>query len=70
MAHAGTGDLQLAGVAKTAQYLNDAMAKNARKYIFHHPDDDPLRGLELPSPRGRELANTEEARSLIEHLFH
>jgi hypothetical protein len=69
MASQGTGDLRGYGVAKTALYCNDAMAKNARKYLFHHPEDDPLRGLELPAPRNRELANPGEAGSLIEHLF-
>jgi len=34
----GTGDLRVNGSTKTALYLNHAMARNARKYIFHHPE--------------------------------
>lgn len=65
----GTGDLRVNGSAKTALYLNHAMARNARKYMFHHPEDDPLRGLQLPAPRTRELARPAGAGPLIEHLF-
>src|SRR6266516_840696 len=48
MASLGTGDARVSGVVKTARYSNHAMARNARKYFFHHPKADPLRGLELP----------------------
>jgi hypothetical protein len=65
----GTGDLRVNGSAKTALYLNHAMARNARKYMFHHPEDDPLLGLQLPAPRTRELARPAGAGPLIEHLF-
>jgi hypothetical protein len=64
-----TGDARLNGSVKTALYLNDAMAKNARRYIFHHPEDDPLRGLQLPPPRARELASPAAAVPLVEPLF-
>jgi hypothetical protein len=37
----GTGDARLSGSARTALYLNEAMARNAGRYIFHHPKDDP-----------------------------
>jgi hypothetical protein len=60
------GDGRAAGVTKTALYLNDAMAKNARRYVFHHPGDDPFRGLTLPEPRERELASPESAAALIQ----
>ncbi len=30
-------DIRAHGVAKAARYLNNAMAKNATKYLFHHP---------------------------------
>jgi hypothetical protein len=66
MGDGSTGDAQCAGVTKTAVYLNDAMAKNARKYLFHHPEDDPFTGLELPGPRTRELASPEEAIGLAD----
>jgi hypothetical protein len=61
-----TGDVQCAGVTKTALYLNDAMAKTARKYLFHHPADGPFAGLELPEPRIRELASPEAAIGLAD----
>ncbi len=70
MGNGSTGDIRMRGVAKTALYLNDAMAKNARKYLFHHPEDDPLRSLELPGPRLRELASPEAAGELVEDLFN
>lgn len=65
----GTGDARLPGVTKTAPFLNDAVVKNTRRYLFHHPDDDPLHGLELPMPRTRELASPEVAGGLIRGLF-
>ncbi len=65
----GLGDRRLSGVTKTALYSNDAMAKNARKYIFHHPQDDPLKGLVLPKPRVRELADATSVGDLIEDAF-
>jgi Protein of unknown function (DUF4238) len=69
MGSQGAGDIRVSGVVKTALYCNDAMARNARKYLFHHPEDDPLHGLELPEPRERELAGHGEAGRLVEHLF-
>ena len=66
MSDGSTGDARCAGVTKTAIYLNDAMAKNARKYLFHHPEDDPFRGLDLPGPRTRELASPEAAIGLVD----
>jgi hypothetical protein len=50
-----TGDARLSGSVRTAFYLNNAMARNAGRYIFHHPEDDPLRPLQFPAPRIREL---------------
>jgi hypothetical protein len=38
------------GSAKIAADLNQAVANNARRFLFHHPSDDPLAGLALPSP--------------------
>jgi hypothetical protein len=61
MGDGSTGDAQRAGVAKTAIRLNNATARNARRYLFHHPEDDPFRGLELPGRRTQELAGPEAA---------
>jgi hypothetical protein len=38
----GTSDARLSVYVRTALYLNDIMARNAGRYIFHHPDDDPV----------------------------
>jgi hypothetical protein len=65
----GTGDARLSGSVRTALYLNDAMARNAGRYIFLHPEDDPLGGLQFPAPRTRELASPEAAGPLVESLF-
>ncbi len=69
MGDGSTGDARVPGVTKTAIYLNHAMARNARKYLFHHPEDDPLRRLHLPGPRMRELASPEAAGELVDDLF-
>jgi len=63
------GDQRTRGVTKTAADLNRATASNARRYVFHHPDDDPLEGLVIPQPRGRELASPEAAAALVADLF-
>jgi hypothetical protein len=65
----GRGERRVFGTARSALIANQAMAQNARKYLFHHPDDDPLSGVELPQPRGRELANPADAAKLVEDLF-
>jgi hypothetical protein len=69
ISHTKFGDVRTAGVTKTAIYLNDATAKNARRYVFHHPDDDPLRGLMLPQPREHELGGPESAATLVQDIF-
>ena len=45
----------IAQVAKTALFANSVTSRNARHYLFHHPDDEPLNGLPLPDPRSREI---------------
>jgi hypothetical protein len=62
------GDQRRRGTTKTAMDLNRATADNARRYLFHHPDDEPLKGLKLPQPRKRELASPEAA-ALVADLF-
>jgi hypothetical protein len=69
MGDASTGDLRVHGVTKTAIFLNGATARNARRYLFHHPGDDPLRGIRLPGPRRRELSGPAEAAGLVDDLF-
>ena len=51
----GTGDDQIPGVAALARDLNQRTALNARRAIYHHPDDDPLRGVFVPPRREHEM---------------
>ena len=53
---AGPGpDVFYPASTKAAKELNQRFAWNARKELFHHPDDNPLDGVELPQVRGREM---------------
>jgi hypothetical protein len=36
-----------------ARALNFLIAARAYEWIYHHPSDDPLQGVELPPPEGR-----------------
>lgn len=49
-------DIQSPGVAKTALYSNSCTSRNARRFLYHHPAEDPLEGLDLPEPRKREMS--------------
>ncbi|PXY33456.1 hypothetical protein BAY59_10225 [Prauserella coralliicola] len=49
-------DIRQRGVAATALYSNSCTVNSARRTLFHHPEDLPLRGLDLPKPRTREIA--------------
>jgi hypothetical protein len=48
-------DVQQAGVTATALYSNSCTVHSARRMLFHHPDDSPLKGHDLPNPRTHEL---------------
>lgn len=48
-------DQILFGNARTARMFTAATLAWARDCLFHHPDDDPLRGLDLPQPRRGEI---------------
>jgi len=65
----GRGDRLVAGSAKIAADLNQAVANNARRFLFHHPSDDPLAGLALPQPRPRELSDPEAASTLASNIW-
>lgn len=53
---AGPGsDVFYPASTKAAKELNQRFAWNARKELFHHPDDSPLEGVELPPVRDREM---------------
>jgi hypothetical protein len=55
MAEPGGQDYQIAGTTSLSKTLNQLLADDARRAVFHHPDDDPLQGLTLPEPREREV---------------
>jgi hypothetical protein len=57
------------GSAKIAADINQAVANNARRFLFHHPSDDPLAGLALPQPRPRELSSPEAAAALASNTW-
>jgi hypothetical protein len=57
------------GSAKIAADLNQPVANNARRFLFHHPSDDPLAGLALPQPRPRELSSPEAAAVVASNLW-
>lgn len=63
------GDRLVPGTSKVAADLNQAVTQNARRFLFHHPSDEPLRGLTLPEPRLRELSSSEEAAALASRIF-
>ncbi|MFF7452883.1 DUF4238 domain-containing protein [Kitasatospora sp. NPDC008115] len=44
-------DRCVAGSTRLARALNETTARWARDALFHHPDDDPLQGIDLPGPR-------------------
>ncbi|ACU72766.1 hypothetical protein Caci_3877 [Catenulispora acidiphila DSM 44928] len=47
VAASGPEKISFPGPARARQ-VNDAVARRARRWIFHHPDDDPLKELVLP----------------------
>lgn len=49
-------DIRWPGITATALYSNSCTVNSARRFLFHHPDDAPLAGLDLPQPREREVA--------------
>jgi Protein of unknown function (DUF4238) len=65
----GRGDRLVPGSAKIAADLNQAVVSNARRFLFHHPSDDPLAGLVLPQPRPRELSSPEGAAALASNTW-
>ncbi|WP_253874093.1 DUF4238 domain-containing protein [Promicromonospora umidemergens] len=48
-------DRAIAGSAATALYSNSCTVNSARKMLYHHPADRPIKGLELPEPRTKEV---------------
>lgn len=65
MGEPGTDDRLLIGTAKGARALNQNLAIRARRCVFHHPEDDPLRDIRLPEPRDRELDARDQIRRFL-----
>lgn len=51
----GAPDNVVPGTTAWAREFNQRLAWEARRAIFHHPDDRPLDGIELLEPRNREV---------------
>jgi hypothetical protein len=52
----GHPEVELPGSTALARTFNGMTVTNAGRVLFHHPDDDPLAGLTLPSPRESETS--------------
>lgn len=50
MGELGERDRQLRGTTQVARAVNQYSVSNARRWVFHHPEDAPLEGLILPEP--------------------
>jgi hypothetical protein len=51
-------DRHKAGVSAVALYSNSCTVHSARRMLFHHPQDAPFKGLDLPAPRAREMVSS------------
>lgn len=52
------------GSTTLARAINGQVLNNARRFVYHHPEDDPLVGLDIPGRRTRELGGESD------HLIH
>ncbi|MEV7077649.1 DUF4238 domain-containing protein [Streptomyces sp. NPDC093516] len=59
------------GTTAIARSINQETAARARKYVYHHPNETPLKGLYLPKPETRDRPSISNAAGLIreEGLF-
>lgn len=65
MASPGDDDFFVQPNTKRAKELNQRLADNARRELFHHPDDNPLDGVELPPVRNREMMISQPPESFL-----
>jgi hypothetical protein len=54
--------------AEVAKELNHRFAWNSRTELFHHPDDDPLDGIELPPVRTQEAKFSQTAENFVQAI--
>ena len=67
MTRTGDPDNVLPGTTAWAREFNQQLALAARRALFHHPDDTPLEGIELPEPRDHELV-VDSLNKLLGHV--
>ncbi|MEU6651310.1 DUF4238 domain-containing protein [Streptomyces sp. NPDC046900] len=61
----GVPDHELPASAKVAREMNHRFAWNSRIELFHHPDDNPLVGIELPPVRSHEAEFSQTAENFV-----
>lgn len=61
----GEPDHDLPASAKVARELDHRFAWNSRMELFHHPDDNPLAGIELPPVRTIEAEFSQTAEDFV-----
>jgi Protein of unknown function (DUF4238) len=54
----GAPDIELPPTTALAKTFIDATVANTRRHLYHHPEDNPLHGIDLPSPRQSEITHT------------
>lgn len=54
--------------AEVAKELNHRFAWNSRSELFHHPDDNPLDGIELPRVRAQETKFSQTAEDFVKNI--
>lgn len=61
----GVPDHEFPASAEVARELNRRFALNSRIELFHHPDDNPLAGIELPPVRSIEAEFSQTAEDFV-----
>jgi hypothetical protein len=51
-------DRQQAGTSAIALYCNSCTVYSGRQMLFHHPQDAPFKGFDLPTPWSREMVSS------------
>ena len=64
MGDTSDSDKGVPGTTAIAKRFNGALAWNSSHAIFHHPDDDPLIGIDLPDPGRRVTGGYEDVKGM------
>jgi hypothetical protein len=54
-------DMQIPGSTVWAKLFIDGVAHNARRYLYHHPSDDPFAGINLPDQRLAQMGTIDDS---------